>query len=292
MSDRPLPVQFRVYPDRQLEHRQRGRVPVNQVVVFDCETTTDRQRLLFGGYTLMTVRENDDGSLSCFTSREGFFYADDLEEFYPEGMAELREYVATHQPDTDPVFPAYGDQVRGQLDLGFGLDIELISASQFVESYILKSGYSDVMAREYQPATIVGFNLSFDIWRLVTRVTEARGSFYRGLSGEFLNGAAWCPNYREAKAGISMRRELTRKARSGDKLKWSPAYLVDLSELVRALTGRPHTLLSAGKHFGCRVLKSVEAARPPSSSWWSGSPGRSRRPTWAASSPCSPRTSG
>jgi hypothetical protein len=253
MSERHLPMQFRVYPDNTAEHQERPRVPVNQILIDDTETTTDHnQRLLFGSGKLQTVRENDDGTITRFTVREVLYYADDLPKVRPATYAALQEYAATHKAGIDDYYPTYGDQEHGQLDIEPHDDIDLLPHSEYVRNYLLKSAWSTVQGRVYQPATIVGFNLSFDMWRHMSGVSEARGFFYGGLSGEFLNGEPWTPEYREIKAGIGMKRGMTGKKEGAHT---DPSYLVDVAELVRALTGKPHSLLSAGKAFGCRVLK-------------------------------------
>src|SRR5260221_120694 len=49
---------------------------------------------------------------------------------------------------------------------------------------------------------------------------------------------------------------------------------------------------SATSHRPGSGTRPRSLAPPPNSSWWSGSPGRSRQPAWMASSRCSPRTPG
>src|SRR5260370_14296084 len=214
MSDRHLPVQFRAYPvSQRIKRKPKPRLPVNQVLFDDTETTTDEtQRILFGTGKLQTVRENDDGSLSRFTVREVLYYADDLKAFRPATYRALQEYANTHPANVSRIFPTYEDQEHGQLDIEPNDKIEFISHSEYVENYMLKSGYSGVSpeAREYQPATIAGFNVSFDMWRHVSKVSAARGWFHGGLSGQFLDGAPWTPYYNEIKNGLVMNRRLTK----------------------------------------------------------------------------------
>jgi ketosteroid isomerase-like protein len=258
MMERHLPMQVRVYPtEQQHEHKTRPRVPVNWLLTDDTETVTDQSmRLLFGSGKLETVLQHDNGELERFTVREVLYYADDLPQFRPETFKALERYVQTHKAGVDyrGIFPTYDDQEHGQLDVEPNPDIELIPHSKYVENYICKCAYSTHPDREYEPATINGYNLSFDMWRHVTAVSHAQGLFYGGLSGQLLNGVDWAPQYRETKAGIGMRRELTRR-RKGNNKEDVVAHLVDTSELVRALTGKPHTLLSAGRAFGCKITK-------------------------------------
>lgn len=63
--------------------------PVQHFLVFDCETTADKeQRFLFGSYLYMW--RLSDGSF--IPIREGLIYADDLPERDPNGYAILQEY--------------------------------------------------------------------------------------------------------------------------------------------------------------------------------------------------------
>jgi hypothetical protein len=261
MSERILPIQLRAYPDHQREHKGKPRPKlVNQALILDNETTTDTQRLLFGSALLRTVQQNDDGTIyRCFTVREVFYYADDLETFRPRTFKALQRYVENHGAAIDygppgQEWPTYEDQQHGRLDIETNDRIELVPESQFRDSYILHSAHSDIPndTRLWEPATIVGANVSFDIWRHVNRVMPARGMFYGGLSGALSDRV----NYSEIRSGIGMRRRLTLSGqRSDSKRDVDAAYIVDVLQLTRAITGQAHGLLSAGKAMGCKTLK-------------------------------------
>ncbi len=129
-----------------------------RTIVFDCETTTDHtQRLLFGSYQLF-VDEATHRARRCV--EEGFFYADDLPEIDPHGYAELVRYVARH---------------RSVVSHGLNPKLRLLSRAEFVEQILWKWGH-------LQHATIVGFNLPFDLSRLALAATPAGGRNRGGIS--------------------------------------------------------------------------------------------------------------
>jgi hypothetical protein len=129
----------------------------HRVLVFDTETTTDRtQRLLYGVWRL--YRDRAASGSTCV--EEGIFYADDLPERDPVGFALLRAYARAK-----PASVADGWSKR----------IRLVSRSEFVNRVLWKHGYE-------RQATIVGFNLPFDLARLAVRATRAKGRNAGGIS--------------------------------------------------------------------------------------------------------------
>lgn len=63
----------------------------DKFLVIDTETTADAlQSLNFGSYRYLRAKWSDDGRPNLYGVKEGIFYADDLEERYPEGFEELR----------------------------------------------------------------------------------------------------------------------------------------------------------------------------------------------------------
>jgi hypothetical protein len=126
-------------------------------IVFDCETTTDStQRLRFGSYRLFLDRQSAAPGSVCV--QEGLLYADDLPERAPADYRFLCSYVKRHRADVSPGRPR---------------QLRLLSRSEFVEQVIWRWGHQ-------QQATIVGFNLPFDLTRLALDVTAARK--VRGIS--------------------------------------------------------------------------------------------------------------
>lgn len=135
------------------------RVAPVRTLVLDCETTTDpTQRLLFGVYRFyIDARDLQPGG-ACHA--EGIFYADDLPDRDPDGMEALRRYVAEHAASVAP-------GARSQL--------ALLSRTEFVDRVFHPIAYE-------QQATVVGFNLPFDLARLATHAARARKANRGGIS--------------------------------------------------------------------------------------------------------------
>ena len=128
-----------------------GRRPAAHLVVLDTETTIDpTQAFTFGSYRFYDVHldEGADGQrvrLSC--AEEGLIYADDLSDRDPDGYAVLKRYAAAQPAAVDPLAPDANWVLR------------LLSRSDFVERLFWQAGYK-------LRATLVGFNLPFDLSRL------------------------------------------------------------------------------------------------------------------------------
>jgi len=133
-------------------------------------------------------------------------------------------------------------------------NIELVTASEFMSRYVFRLGYPGVFDG-YEQGAVAGANISFDLFRFATRITEPRGQFYGGTGCEFLNGDPDMPRYHEIQAGIGKRRSFALTARRGSSRRWEPPAIIDVLDMARALTGKRHSLLSAGKAFKCPVLK-------------------------------------
>lgn len=285
MSERYVPVYIRTWPDRyRISHKKRfRRFSGGLILTLDCETTTDEtQRLLFGFYRLSSVkvsREAGKQVLTMVTQHEGIFYADDLAEVSPAWYQFITKYL--HDPDKyysktnrDLVSAAtYDDERAGLIDVEPNSKLECLTLSEFVRDYLLTSAYLDMPGkRTTEPATIVGFNLPFDMWRLVSGVTEGRGSFYGCFSGEFLGGkvtgadgqrsSQFIPNYNEKPLGAKgMLMRFTGnqpKDEKPGKQKNPTGYFVDLSVAMFGLYARTFNLRDAGETMGCTILKSDE----------------------------------
>src|ERR1700677_1829840 len=87
-----LPIAVRVYPDLPSSQSERKIMPqTDGMLVFDCETRTDKaQALTFGSYRFLVEGR-------CL--EEGLFYGDDL---LPREQAVLERYVASRAANTDP----------------------------------------------------------------------------------------------------------------------------------------------------------------------------------------------
>jgi hypothetical protein len=306
MTERHLPVQIRSYRvmDKEPQISKERRWP-GAVLVFDTETSTDySQRLHFGGYMLASVRYNRDGTISTRPVVEGIFADDELKLFYPDGFETLVKYMIDSSgqnrlADVWPSVPTENDQANGELDLAWSACrwLYAIDRTPFIRDYLRDAGHSRFMDsdRNYEPASIVGFNLPFDISRLAAGAGEARGSWDHGaVSLDFQ--IPYMPNVilkrmgakgvdiHSTKAGnekysgiCQCQHKRADHKPTGNPLDKSGALAcvkcdgactnyfdpnlagnstwLDVSNLVFALTARPHSLRSAGEAFGCRYLK-------------------------------------
>jgi hypothetical protein len=164
-SPSPLPIAVRAYApraaalpapaaDEDTEGTEvRGDEP-ELVVVFDCETATDTgQQLTFGSWRYYHATWDQHGSPTLSCREEGLIYDDDLPDRNPTGYATLEAYVRDNPPDVDRSAPAASWHLR------------LYSRSTFAEELLHRVGF------EHQ-ALIVGFNLPFDLSRLVYKRVE------------------------------------------------------------------------------------------------------------------------
>ncbi|MCH7688321.1 MAG: hypothetical protein IH899_16845, partial [Planctomycetes bacterium] len=155
MSDRKytsLPIAVRVYPaPAKAKNTTRSARPwqlPDAMLVFDTETRTDpAQRLTFGSYRFFVEGQ-------CL--EEGLFYGDDLPE---KDRRVLERYIA-----------GYSAEVAGEGNH----QLHLLTRSQFADKFF-RYGYRD-------RCLLVGFNLPFDLSRIGTDFTAARGRFAGGFS--------------------------------------------------------------------------------------------------------------
>lgn len=136
---------------------QRARRAPHRALVFDCETTTDHtQRLLYGVWR----RYVDKQGIGKTCIEEGIFYADDLPERDPVGFSIVQAHARSKAASTAA---------------GYSPRLRLLTRAEFVEQIVWK------WARQQQ-ATIVGFNLPFDLTRLATHCSPGRGRNRGGIS--------------------------------------------------------------------------------------------------------------
>lgn len=200
---------------------------MDEILIFDTETTIDAsQRFTFGSFRY-AVRYR--GKLSVMA--EGIIYADDLPTRDPGSYRLLWEYVRRHHANVDMMFtgPREPDWRLG-----------LLSRSEFVEKWVWRVGYM-------REATIVGFNLPFDLSRLAVDVSDARGNYDGGFSFSLWD--------------YPMRPRLRIKHIDSKKsfIEWSLSNIpeapkfrgkfVDLRTAVFALTNSAHSLASACDAF-------------------------------------------
>jgi len=150
-----LPIAVRAYPESpEAEPRVRSertwRLP-RAMIVFDTETRIDStQSLTFGSYRFFM-----DGRFL----EEGLFYGDDLPQ---RNLTILERYIATHSPET-------ADEGTRQL--------QLITRRKFLDE-LYRGAYKG-------RCLLVAFNFPFDISRIASDFTSARGRFAGGFSFGF-----------------------------------------------------------------------------------------------------------
>lgn len=234
----PLAVALRVYAvpyvDEEEQHRPRKRPrkrrEPQRTVVIDTETATDAsQRLHFGVWRY--YRDRPDGTRGRFCVEEGIFYADELPERYPEGFAVLQAYFECHSADVAP-----GQDTR----------LRLLSRSDFVEQVLWLFAYK-------HRATVVGFNLPFDLSRLAVASAPARGRFAGGNSLRLFDVERYRP--RIAYKTIDSKRTLMGFTTPHGVEELFRGHFLDLRTLVFAQTDRGHSLESACEAFGVPYRK-------------------------------------
>src|SRR5579862_3418890 len=214
----------------------------SEALIFDTETTTGpSQRLKIGVWRLLIDRAGSEPGQTCV--EEGIFYADDLPALDPQGFAALTAYV--------------GSRRDAGVAPGFSSRLLLMSASEWLQTRLFRYGYQ----HRHRPHTdVVGFNLAFDLGRLATHWSEARGgdrgAFSLGLWGRYDATGRWHDarfHPRLIVRSIDPRRTLFSWGplkKGDDDNPTSPARFVDLHTLAFSLTDQNHSLESAGAAFG------------------------------------------
>lgn len=271
---------------------------IEHVMVFDTETTTDKeQRLKFGSALLLVI--GVDGNFHAV--KEYLFYADDLAEWDPEGYETLQDYVLRGRDNIRGKYAyladkmTYGDRIRLGIGLpeefnglnfqecgiilsypknkyssivvptavrharveraGGDVDIELLPVSEFAQR-LQDVAYPDDTWNHpdsrsgSKPATVVGFNLPFDISRIARGVVEARGWFTGGFSFEMREGLE-NKRVRSKKTGIKGHSFSysgdSKSIREGRKLHDS---FTDAATLAFGLTSESYNLKRVAEEFG------------------------------------------
>jgi hypothetical protein len=217
----------------------------HSILVLDCETTIDStQALLVACYRYYRLSWSGLGpELVCVD--EGLVCADDLDQ---DGFALLERYVEEREPSVD-------ESVRDSRRA-----LSLRSRSEFVSKVLIPA----LSAK----ATVVGFNLPFDLSRLAVGCGEARA---RGFEGGFsLRTAIWEDDDGRAHENRFQPRLLIRsldskRARLGlgnarpgsdpDAESRGRGAFLDLRTLSYALSGKSHSLESASDAFEVSYVK-------------------------------------
>lgn len=136
--------------------RSRAPKPIENLLIFDTETTTDRYQNLTFGSARHCVRT---GAGEIVTLAEVMFHADDLPESDPAGYQVLSEYGADPRNSADVTMDYVGAVMPDPV-------LHLLPLSDFLE-WFYRLAYK-------QKATVVGFNLKFDLSRIASGAGEAR----------------------------------------------------------------------------------------------------------------------
>jgi hypothetical protein len=156
-----LPIAVRVYPDLKPSQPQRKAPQIDGMLVFDCETRTDRaQALTFGSYRFLVAGR-------CL--EEGLFYADDLTS---AERTMLERYAREHAAGTDP---------RGIPERGIPSNPDLVLLP-----------IADFRTLLYRVANkgrglLCAFNFPFDASRCALGYVESRDRFLGGFTFQFFH---------------------------------------------------------------------------------------------------------
>ena len=241
-----LPIAVRVYPDLKPTQPQRKAPQIDGMLIFDCETRTDKtQALTFGSYRF---------SVAGRCLEEGLFYADDLTD---DERTVLERYAREHRADTD----ARGIPERG---IPSNPELRLLPVADF-RTLLYRVAYKG-------RGLLVAFNFPFDVSRCALGYVESRDRFLGGFTFQFFqyrdkNGQVRANPYRP---GIAIKHMDSKRALKGftgaidpDKVDQIPegalkpkkgyvfrGHMLDLRTLAFALTDRSLSLEGACELFG------------------------------------------
>ena len=241
-----VPIAVRVYPDLKPTQPQRKAPQIDGMLVFDCETRTDKtQALTFGSYRFLVAGR-------CL--EEGLFFADDLTA---DERETLERYARGHSADTDP---------RGIPERGIpsNPELRLLPIAEF-RRLLYRVTYKG-------RGLLVAFNFPFDASRCALGYVESRDRFLGGFTFQFFqypdrDGRLRAHPYRP---GIAVKHMDSKRALKGftgtvdpDKIDQIPegdlkpkkgyvfrGHMLDLRTLAFALTDRSLSLEAACELFG------------------------------------------
>ena len=235
MSPDRLPVALRAYavpikPNRRRRWRGlRSPPPQQRTIVFDTESTTDpSQRLTFGASRYYVDRQGTLPATHCV--EETVFHADDLEAFCPGALDVLRRYAETHRAEVAP---------------GRARRLLLRARREWAERVLFKRG---VLGK----ATIVCFNVPFDLSRIAIDATEGRDANFGGNSLVVLDKGGLRP--RITTRALDSKRSLLGLTRFKDSDGFRGDF-VDCRTFDFALTGEAASLERACSKWGVEYVK-------------------------------------
>jgi hypothetical protein len=239
-----LPVAVRAYSRtnsgkaRRSQTRRRGgrrRTP-RRTLVFDTETTTDAVQQLNFGAARYYIDRWDQPCLGVLV-QEVLFSAPNQ---------------ATRDPDAHERLVAYARGHNSDASAGYSSELRLIEQDEFLEDWIYLHGHE-------HGATIVGFNLPFDVARLASHAGDARGRYSGGHSLRLFEHAGTDHPFRPriVTKSIDSRRALmgfTRPVRARGR---SPSRFCDLRTLTFAYTNEATSLERACELFDVPFKKAA-----------------------------------
>jgi hypothetical protein len=209
------------------------------LVVFDTETELNgSQRLLVGAYRYVRVEwRGSRPVLSC--AEEGLFVPDDLAERDPGQEKMIRDYARRAKADVD----------RSQRDANKTLQV--LTRHEFCERMLWGACWRN-------RATLVGFNLGFDLSRLRLSWHEGRGLYNGAFVFRLWEWEGRDHQYRPNVIARRLDNKRTLFAWSavrdapddGDKHRSGDDHFLDLRTLLFAETNTAHSLESASAVFG------------------------------------------
>ena len=229
--------------------RRRLRRYPSEALVFDTETEPGpSQRLRFLVWRVYRDRVDTPPGHLCV--EEGIAYADDLPERDSDGFRLLTEHVRDREAEV----------AAGFSRPGAGRRVVCEPVSWWMQERLYLYGY-----QHRDRCAVVGFNLPFDLGRLASSWTAARG-YYRGgwslgLWGSFDEQGRWKDlrfHPRLLLKAIDPRRTLFSwgSVKPGDEDgRGKQARSIDLRTLAFALTDNSYTLEGACAAFGDRFAK-------------------------------------
>jgi len=209
-----------------------GRGPLRDLLVLDCETTTDpTQALTFGVWRHCTA--DRDGQLTMMS--EGLFHADDLPTTDPAGYNALVEHCRTELADVDRRHHRADPR------------LSLTGRTAFIEGTFYKLAWK---AR----AHVVMFNKPFDLSRLALSAGASRGGFYGGFNLKLFGNDIYRPRVRVKHLDSKKSFASFSSTKEPDEA-WQPGqtnhgYFLDLRTWAFALTGTAYNLAGACAAFG------------------------------------------
>ena len=223
---------------------KRRRHKPEALVVFDTETELHgSQRLLVGAYRYVRVEwRGNRPVLSC--AEEGLFVPDDLAERDPAQDAMIREYARRARADVD----------RSQRDANKTLQV--LTRHEFCERMLWGACWRN-------HATVVGFNLGFDLSRLSLSWHNGRGLY----NGAFVFRLwEWEGRDHRFRPNLVARRLDNKRTLfawtpvkgapdDGDEHRSSDDHFLDLRTLLFAETNTAHSLESGSAVFGLGYSK-------------------------------------